>query len=841
MKKITQWTIQNTRTFARDCTHIPRDIYKSIWGPIADRLEKYPDMPDGDKVKKIEGIKNWFTIKVRKDWRLAYKLYYKQNVVLLCYFEHKDVNKTRSRQSYRAPSENKIENVSGFDDQRFIDEIISDKSMHHELEKPPTKKKEHEVITRDIEKEKRNRKLNDEFLIQEYILKNKSIIREVFRITQELAENLISKAEEKWNDDKLLSLAGDRFGSRILGIFYPRTIKGVLNEERYEFPRLLPEQLEDEKLDEDIENMLSVMLVLDPCQEEFVGNFSDDHFKGPWLVKGPAGSGKTTVALRAINLIVKKNKNMGLDLPRILFTSHTNALSNTARVLLKKMGTKITTETSHTIAGLIRTAYWRKTKKEKIDTDIPSYFINFIRDKNRAYRLIRKAWEETSTNRFPLLGPNLASEEPLMGDEGVFPSHYEFMYEEFNLISGHGLTKIGYLDINSRKERVEKGARILDQQEKEDIWKIYERTRELSRENDLSLCGNEIFPWATEILEKLSPAERSDISYDYIFIDEAQDLPPVAIKFLASLLVNGSKGLFVAADSSQTIYSSFNSWNKILTTLNLKKDSIITLNRNHRCTKETWNAVNKILNDCESIDRSTVFTNEFPEIYQEPGRSGDRPKIIQIESKYLDSKKDEDKKIVMDAIMKELRKSQQKHHVAFSGISFLFRENSDGLLWEKKLPKYLNAKFNKSLTFDPNHKGLHLTSIKASKGLTYPVVVIPEFRQGKIPVPPKTNNQDISSINYSTNKNNSHTRGKPDNPVSGYNKKILSSQKGALIENKSNIKDDINEHYETELVNFFVACTRAQHQLILISCKDKPSEFIKHLDIEGDWDVVTIP
>jgi superfamily I DNA/RNA helicase len=854
MKKTAKWVIHNTRTFARHCSHIPRDVYKAIWGPIADRLEKYPDMPDGNKVKKIERIKNWFAIKVRKDWRLTYKLYYEENVVLLCYIEHKDQNKKRSSKSYRAPNENKIKNTIEFDDQPLIDEIIIDESMHYELEKKPSDKEKEKAkpsdkekekakpsdkekekaITRDIKKEKKNRELNSEFKIQEYILRNRSIIREAFRITKELAEELISKAEEKCNDDQLLRLVGDRFASRILEYFYPKNIKEILNEERYEFVRLSEEGLEDDQIYDDIENMLSVMLVLDPTQEEFVDKFSEDNFKGPWLVKGPAGSGKTTVALRSINQIIKKCKNMGHDLPKILFTSHTNALTNTARVLLEEMGVVVESETSHTIAKKVKDAYWTKTKKEKIEAKIPSYFNNFILDKPIAYNFIKIALGEEPLTLY----------EKRASDE-TYSSHYEFIYEEFELISGHGLTENEYLDKNSRKEREEKGARILNTNEKRKIWKIYQTTRKLSRNHNYDLCGNEIFPWATQILEELSTTERFEVSYDYIFIDEGQDLTPVAIKFLSSLLIEGSKGLFVAADSSQTMYSTFNSWDKILTTLHLKKDSIVTLNRNHRCTKETWNAVNKMLKDCESIDRSTVFTNEFPGIYEKPERSGDRPKIIEIESKYLDSDKDVDKKFVMDSLIRELKKSQHKHHVGFSGIGFLFRENNDGKLWEKKLPTYLKAKFNKSGTFNPKYQGLHLTSIHGSKGLTYPIIIIPEFREGKIPISFKTRDQDLSTINFNINKQ-TDISDSIESSISVHNKKILEkevliekNEKKILNEDKSNIKDDINEHYESELVNFFVACTRAQHQLILISCYDKPSKFMQQLDLD-DWDIVRI-
>ena len=252
-----------------------------------------------------------------------------------------------------------------------------------------------------------------------------------------------------------------------------------------------------------------------------------------------------------------------------------------------------------------------------------------------------------------------------------------------------------------------------------------------------------------------------------------------------------------------------------------------------------------MLKDCESIDRSTVFTNEFPGIYEKPERSGDRPKIIEIESKYLDSDKDVDKKFVMDSLIRELKKSQHKHHVGFSGIGFLFRENNDGKLWEKKLPTYLKAKFNKSGTFNPKYQGLHLTSIHGSKGLTYPIIIIPEFREGKIPISFKTRDQDLSTINFNINKQ-TDISDSIESSISVHNKKILEkevliekNEKKILNEDKSNIKDDINEHYESELVNFFVACTRAQHQLILISCYDKPSKFMQQLDLD-DWDIVRI-
>ncbi len=75
------------------------------------------------------------------------------------------------------------------------------------------------------------------------------------------------------------------------------------------------------------------LLHLDDNQRRFV----DWALKGPTLVKGGPGSGKSTIALYRAQAIINHTRQNGEAVPDILFTTYTNALINFSQSLLHQL------------------------------------------------------------------------------------------------------------------------------------------------------------------------------------------------------------------------------------------------------------------------------------------------------------------------------------------------------------------------------------------------------------------------------------------------------------------------------------------------------------------------
>ena len=114
-------------------------------------------------------------------------------------------------------------------------------------------------------------------------------------------------------------------------------------------------------------------------------------------------------------------------------------------------------------------------------------------------------------------------------------------------------------------------------------------------------------------------AEHVTPIYDYVFIDEAQDLKPVAIRFCIGLSQKPDK-VFLTADTNQSIYGNGLSWSKVATDLRFQGRARI-LKRNYRTTAEIWSAIKQLAPDSEGSDRETlevdtVYHGPFPTLAQ---------------------------------------------------------------------------------------------------------------------------------------------------------------------------------------------------------------------------------
>jgi len=81
--------------------------------------------------------------------------------------------------------------------------------------------------------------------------------------------------------------------------------------------------------------LLDFQLLLDPTQKSIISRIAKGD--GPYRIKGAPGTGKSTVLLYAISEFQYEWRKRHAADPKILFTTYTNALTNTSRQLLQNL------------------------------------------------------------------------------------------------------------------------------------------------------------------------------------------------------------------------------------------------------------------------------------------------------------------------------------------------------------------------------------------------------------------------------------------------------------------------------------------------------------------------
>lgn len=251
---------------------------------------------------------------------------------------------------------------------------------------------------------------------------------------------------------------------------------------------------------------------LHPAQREVV----DKNFNGPARVSGSAGTGKTIVALhRAMKLATDHPDG------RVLLTTFSPALANNLRNKLRvlvggqpRFAERIEV---YSIDAIARRLYELKHGKVKVAS------------RDEIADLISEASKSAPDNKFT--GRFLASEWLEVVDAWQIGS-----WEQYRDVARLG-----------RKTR-------LPEKQRETVWSIFEAVRSQLEERGL-VTESMIFDRLTKDLEAGAPAP-----FDFAVIDEAQDISPSQLRFLAALAAGRPNALFFAGDLGQRIFQQAFSW-----------------------------------------------------------------------------------------------------------------------------------------------------------------------------------------------------------------------------------------------------------------------------------------
>ena len=289
------------------------------------------------------------------------------------------------------------------------------------------------------------------------------------------------------------------------------------------------------------------------------------------LVIAGAGSGKTTTIIGKIEYIIKNNLYKEEEILIISFTNET------IKELKSKIKYQIDIKTFHKLAKDIIS---KINKNLSIASDyelkyiINEYFNSYGQNNKKTNLIIKRIMQITNQNQIQNL---------IYAFINIYRCNYQDIYHLYNLYKKSIFMNRYYFKI------------ILD------IYLIYLRELESSGKMDF----NELIINATKYIKE----NKVKLNYQYIIIDEFQDISLIRFDLINSILNQNKANIFVVGDDFQSIYkfsgcdiSLFINIKNLLPNIN-----IIKLNHNYRNNQSLINIANKfIIKNKNQIIKNTL-------------------------------------------------------------------------------------------------------------------------------------------------------------------------------------------------------------------------------------------
>lgn len=286
-------------------------------------------------------------------------------------------------------------------------------------------------------------------------------------------------------------------------------------------------------------------IFLHPDQRQIV----ERDYSGPFRVSGSAGTGKTIVALHRAAFLARANPNA-----RVLLTTFSDTLSNALQNKLKRL-----LQNEPHLA-------------ERIDV----YSINSI-----GTRLYSKLIGPTTIATPEILNDSIAAAAKSVAGH-KFRQHF-LVSEWEEVVDGWQLKNWEqYRDV----VRLGRKTRMSEEQRKV-LWEIYEHVRNELRAKGLTTYANifnELTAWILNNDQSI---------FDYIVVDESQDISVYHIRFFAALSKNRPNALFFAGDLGQRIFQQPFSWKSQGVDIQGRSK---TLHVNYRTSHQIRSQADRLLN-----------------------------------------------------------------------------------------------------------------------------------------------------------------------------------------------------------------------------------------------------
>lgn len=415
----------------------------------------------------------------------------------------------------------------------------------------------------------------------------------------------------------------------------------------------------------------NLLLFLAPEQRPLV----DLPYGSVQFVKGVAGSGKTTVAIYRARRLVRERPDA-----TVLMVTYNKSLARTARELAEAI-------LKPAEYDRVTVTHFHKWMADFLGPERPTV----VKDSERI-QLITRAIEQVAAS----------SKSKLLERPAAW-----FVDEISTTIKGRGL---GTFSEYVAAERIGR-ATALAEPARRVVWAVYERYQaQLGARGDWD-------DYPTKCLGKLARAD-SPKKYDYVIVDEAQDLPPTALRLAMQLSAGSEPSAFVVADAAQSIYRRGFRWKDIGVTMHGSR--VHQLSHNYRNTLEILKAANALLEGHPELRDDGESVSVCPTT----PRRGPLPMLA-----LVDGLKDEARHI--SHVIERLHREKL---VPYGSMAVLAARNDrldyvGSILRKSRIPVQMHRDPEFSLGSDR----VKLLTLHSAKGLEFPVVFIADLNRGVIP------------------------------------------------------------------------------------------------------------
>lgn len=419
--------------------------------------------------------------------------------------------------------------------------------------------------------------------------------------------------------------------------------------------------------------------------------------KGHVLVKGVAGSGKTTVAVHKIPFLLKDYCYENDD--KVLFITYNKSLINYAKYIYEEI--ERNKEEEQLSLGIYESGDKDKLFIETIDNIIFKYFILNTRNKNLKVAndsQVTKALLEAIT----FVGKSYKNVN-LLDKKNI-----KFVKEEIRWMKS-----CNYTDIEEY-QNVDRIGRISNNN--------IESPHKLRKNSEIRQAIFEVMLQYNENLKKCNLVDEQDVSlmalsqvqnkveekYTHIIVDETQDLTRVQLEFIKTLYMNRSySSMLFVSDTAQSIYP--DAWlvkGRSFTSIGLDmKGKSTALYKSYRTTIQIAYAAYSLIADDKNIIEEDNFVK--PSLIDKQGvypvYRGFKNKILEadyvtkiIKDEFINQYNYKDIAIIsrFKSQLKEIKSYLEKNNIPYKEI-----ENNDELDFNDDCVKLLTMHFVKGLEF----------------------------------------------------------------------------------------------------------------------------------------------
>ncbi len=459
---------------------------------------------------------------------------------------------------------------------------------------------------------------------------------------------------------------------------------------------------------------------LHPTQRQLV----ERDYNGPARISGSAGTGKTIVALHRAVFLARNNPDA-----RVLLTTFSNTLANSLKT---RLGQLISNEPRlneclevHALNAIGKRLYeLRFGRLELASSEIIRQFLS-------------EASEEVNVEKFSL---------------HFLMTEWEQVVDAWQLDSWEAYRDVKRL---GRKTRLPENQRAM-------LWSIFDRVWLKLNAKNLVTYSSLFSKLASQLSESKHPP------FDFVVLDEAQDVSVAQLRFLAALATGRSDSLFFTGDLGQRIFQQPFSWKALGVDVRGRSH---TLKINYRTSHQIRMQADLLLApEISDVDGNTEERDSTISVFDGP-----KPTIIVLDSLA------EETETVSKWILDQINQSIEPHEIGVFVRSANQLDRARAAIQNTEIPfKILDEKV------EITSRHVSVCTMHLAKGLEFRAVIVMACDDEVIPL-----QERIETVTDDS---------------------------------------DLEEVYNTERHLLYVACTRARDHL-LVTGVDPASEFVDDLQL----------